>query len=216
MPTISPERFKALRKLSGLNQDQMGDLLGVSGKYVGMIERGEKPIEEQSSLGLLFRSHEGSAALEGRWSGTSLREEPVSYRTKPRPGAGSPRMIPVVSWAHAGTAESFEELPKSWQDMVPTECRDERAFAVRLIGDSMAPLFVEGDTLVLQPSREIYSECLAVVRLANDGILFRRVERRGEKLLLVPLNLQYSAEEFSGSEISWAYPLWGMWRQVCK
>lgn len=206
----------ALRKLSGLTQDQMGDLLGISGKYVGMIERGEKPIEEQSSLGLLFQSHEGSGVAEDRWGRMVLREEPVNYRTKPKPGTGSPRMIPVVSWAHAGTAESFEELPKSWQDMVPTECRDERAFAVRLIGDSMAPLFVEGDTLVLLPSREIYSGCLAVVRLANDGILFRRVERRGEKLVLVPLNPQYGAEEFSSGEISWAYPLWGMWRQVCK
>ncbi len=181
-----------------------------------MIERGEKPIDEQSSLGLLFRSHEGLGAGEdARWSST-IREQPASYRTKPRPGTGSPRMIPVVSWAHAGTADSFEELPKSWQDMVPTECRDERAFAVRLIGDSMAPLFVEGDMLVLQPGREIYSGCLAVVRLANDGILFRRVERRAEKLVLIPLNPQYSSEEFSAGEISWAYPLWGMWRQVCK
>lgn len=66
MASILPERFTALRKLSGLTQDQMGDLLGISGKYVGMIERGEKPIEEQSSLGLLFQSHEASAEMQGR------------------------------------------------------------------------------------------------------------------------------------------------------
>ena len=125
-------------------------------------------------------------------------------------------MIPVVSWAHAGEAESFEELPESWQDWIPTECRDERAFSVRLLGDSMTPLYIEGDLLVLQPSREIYSGCLAVIRLANDGILFRRVERRADRLVLVPLNPQYKTEEFSCEEIAWAYPLWGMWRQVCK
>jgi SOS-response transcriptional repressor LexA len=138
------------------------------------------------------------------------REEPLCK------GSSCCRLIPVVSWAHAGEAESFEELPESWQDRVPTECRDEKAFAVRLIGDSMGPLYVEGDLLVLQPGREIYSGCLAVVRLANDGILFRRVERRAERLVLVPLNQQYKTEEFACEEIAWAYPLWGMWRQVCK
>ena len=67
----------------------MGDLLGISGKYVGMIERGEKTIEEQSSLGLLFRAHEASAGLEeeSRYSPV-LREDPPIYRVKgTRPAA---------------------------------------------------------------------------------------------------------------------------------
>lgn len=216
MASISAERFIELRKLSGFTQEQMGNQLGVSAKYVGMIERGEKTVDEHSSLGFLFQLHEvaaGGAVHLPRPttpSGTEIHGEPASE------GKEHCRMIPVVSWAHAGEAESFEELPQSWQDRIPTECRDDRAFAVRLIGDSMGPLYVEGDMLILQPGREIYSGCLAVVRLANDGILFRRVERRADRLVLVPLNPQYKTEEFNSEEISWAYPLWGMWRQVCK
>ncbi len=180
-----------------------------------MLERGAKEVSATSSIGLLLGRLERDARGLGssRWEGpAAVNEDPAPYNVKPQ---GS-RMIPVVSWAHAGEADNFEELPKSWQDMVPTECRDPKAFAVRLIGDSMGPLYVEGDMLILQPGREIYSGCLAVVRLANDGILFRRVEVRGSDLLLVPLNPQYQAEKFPLSEISWAYPLWGMWRQVCK
>jgi SOS-response transcriptional repressor LexA len=145
-----------------------------------------------------------------------LAEEPPAMQPVRDRVRDKVRMIPVVSWAHAGNAENFEELPEAWQDKVPTECRDRKAFAVRLLGDSMKPDFLEGDLLVLQPSSEIYSGCLAVVRLANDGILFRRVELRGERMHLVPINPQYRVEEFGTGEISWAYPLWGMWRQICK
>jgi SOS-response transcriptional repressor LexA len=160
--------------------------------------------------------------LEKQLDGLAARGDEVlileAKPSVPRPKSEDPpvKMIPVLSWAHAGEAVSFEELPLTWQDQVPTECRDEKAFAVRLIGESMAPNYLEGDLLILQPSKAVFSGCLAVVRLANDGILFRRVEVRGSRLQLVPLNPQYKIEEFEGDDISWAYPLWGMWRQVGK
>lgn len=187
----------------------MGARLGVSGNWISLLESGDE--EKARPSDGLIRLVERMEAADDEPIGNMLREDEASYRSKPKT-----RLIPVLSWAHAGEAGSFEELPKSWQDEVPTECRDEKAFAVRLLGDSMSPQFLEGDLLILQPSREIYSGCLAVVRLANDGILFRRVEVRGGRLLLVPLNPQYKTEEFASDEISWAYPLWGMWRQVCK
>lgn len=125
-------------------------------------------------------------------------------------------MIPVIGWAHAGSAENYEEIPKDWQDAVPTECRDVKAFAVRLEGDSMSPDFNQGDLLILQPSEEVYSGCLAVVKLSNDGIIFRRVELRREHIKLVPLNPQYGMEEIPRSDIAWIFPVWGMWRQIWK
>lgn len=187
----------------------MADRMGLSMSYVHQLEGGKRtPSDSVETLVRILeqQSEVFPVPIDAEHVGIETRgEETVACR-----------MIPVVSWAHAGEAESFEELPQSWQDRIPTECRDDRAFAVRLIGDSMGPLYVEGDMLILQPGKEIYSGCLAVVRLANDGILFRRVERRADRLVLVPLNPQYKTEEFNCEEISWAYPLWGMWRQVCK
>ena len=191
----------------------MGEKIGVSGNWISLLESGD--LERARPSDALIRMVEMMDQQEEAALPASDEVRPPS-EGPPCKGTGSCRMIPVVSWAHAGEAESFEELPESWQDWIPTECRDERAFSVRLLGDSMSPLYVEGDLLVLQPSREIYSGCLAVVRLTNDGILFRRVERRADRLVLVPLNPQYKTEEFRCEEIAWAYPLWGMWRQVCK
>ena len=126
------------------------------------------------------------------------------------------RMIPVIGWAHAGDPENYEEIPDSWQERVPTECRDPKAFAVRLEGDSMGPAYAEGDLLIVQPGEEIYSGCLAVIKMHSDGYVFRRIEIRKVFLRLIPLNPQWPAEELPTSDIAWAYPLYGMWRQVWK
>ena len=130
------------------------------------------------------------------------------------------RRIPVLGWAHAGQAASYEELPQDWVDWIPTDCRDEKAFAVRLEGDSMEGTgrhsFHEGDLLVLMPSERIHNGCLAVVRMACDGVLFRRIETRGDMMRLVPFNPRYEAENIPADKISWAYPVWGRWSQLWK
>ena len=186
--------------------------MGVTAKYVGMIERGEKQVEETSSLGLLFQLKEGHpitpAALADSVAGDML--------VAARDAARRIRTIPVLGWAHAGEAASYEELPDSWVSNVPTECRDEKAFAVVLEGESMEPKYSAGDLLILQPSYEAYSGCLAVCRFKDDGVVFRRVELLPEAVRLIALNPAYPTESYPRDAFSWIYPLWGRWTQVWK
>ncbi|BCU76006.1 hypothetical protein llg_43650 [Luteolibacter sp. LG18] len=116
--------------------------------------------------------------------------------------------------AHAGEAQSYEELHCDPEDHVPTECRDEKAFAVRLEGDSMEPEYKERDLLILMPERRIYTNCLAVLKLANDGVVFRRIEIRGDTIRLIPLNRRYEPDVIEKKDVTWAYPVYGMWRQI--
>ena len=143
-------------------------------------------------------------------------ENQVQQQIRDKNDDQATRFIPVIGWAHAGEAGNYEEIPESWQERVPTECRDPKAFAVRLEGDSMAQSYLEGDLLIVQPSEEIYNGCLAVIKMHSDGYIFRRIEIRKDFLRLIPLNPQWIAEELPTSEIAWAYPLYGMWRQVWK
>ncbi|MCW1883995.1 hypothetical protein OKA04_04595 [Luteolibacter flavescens] len=130
------------------------------------------------------------------------------------------RLIPVVGWAHAGTAVSYEQLPDSWVAKVPTECRDPKAFGVRLEGDSMESAgrigFTEGDLLVAMPGEEAYSGCFVIARFANDGVTFRRFESTGDVIRLVPLNERYPVTQHTREEFSWIYPVWGRWSQLWK
>ena len=80
----------------------------------------------------------------------------------------------------------------------------------------MEPRFTEGDVLIVQPSVEIYNGCLAVLKIKSDGFIFRRVERRPNFIRLIPLNPQWSIEELANEQITWAFPVYGMWRQILK
>lgn len=60
METFST-RLARFRELKGLNQDAMGKLLGVTGKYVGMLERGDKVVEDDSTISRLLALYESEA-----------------------------------------------------------------------------------------------------------------------------------------------------------
>jgi SOS-response transcriptional repressor LexA len=216
---ISPTRFLKLRSLLGLSQKEMATKLGVTDKYVGMIERSQKPVEEDSPLGLLFQMLEQAASSPPKPTAGS-RSQPKTSEDEPSATYGSKRrrerLIPVTSWAHAGEATSYEELPKHWQDQIPTECQDEHAFAVRLEGPSMEPKFSEGDLLILQPGKEPYSGCLAVCRFKNDGVVFRRVEFQPDAIRLIALNPAYPTDTYPRESFAWIYPVWGRWTQIWK
>jgi SOS-response transcriptional repressor LexA len=220
---ISPERILALRTKLDFTQEQFAKAVGVSRNYVSMLERGAKDVSENSSIGLLFRSMENADG--GALHYANVEAESSMVREEPTGGsAGSYRFankshtykIPVLGWAHAGQASNYDELPQSWQRMIPTDCRDAKAFAVSLEGDSMEPMFRDGDMLVLMPSQQIHNGCMAVVRLVSDGVLLRRVEIRGDRLRLVPINPRYEVDEVGMDEVSWVYPVWGRWTQFWK
>ena len=125
-----------------------------------------------------------------------------------RKGTKAPTRVPVVGWAHAGHAASYEELPIQWQETVPTDCRDPRAFSIVLEGNSMEPIFRDGDQLVVMPSEVAHSGCYAVCRFLNDSFVFRRVEIIGDSIRLAPLNDKYEATTHNRAEFSWIYPIW--------
>lgn len=208
---ILAERFSKVREESGLTQEQFAERLGVSRNYVSMLERGAKEVSETSSIGLLFRVVEAEVA-----GGFVSDSRPTSPHHDFKGKRANNLMIPVVGWAHAGEAGSYEPLPDSWQEWIPTECRDEKAFAVKVEGDSMEPRFVEGDLIILMPSVKAYSGCYVVCRFANDGIVFRRLETAGSTIRLIPLNERHQITTHDPEEFSWIYPVWGRWSQLWK
>jgi repressor LexA len=208
MANISPQRFAALRELRGLTQNQMADLLGVSGKYVGMIERGEKQVEEGTPLGLLFQIQEEKPLYGETRAGVLQEPAPGMVCEEPLPYRTTNRMVPVAGWAHAGAAATYEEIPKSWQNRVPTDCADPKAFGILLEGDSMEPKFSEGDVLIVQPTEVAHSGSLVVTKFTNDGILFRRLEMHGDRIILVALNERYPPSTHRAEEFVWIYPVY--------
>lgn len=199
MPTFS-QRLANYRKRSGLSREEIGQKLGVTGKYVGMIERGEKEIDDDSTisklLGLLDREPGSAPPSEGAiQTNTSTEAVPLAW-------------VGVISWAHAGNATSYEELPSHWQDQIPVTYSGRRAFGLLVEGDSMEPRCMSGDVVVVTPDEELRNGCLVVAKLRNDGVVLRRFTKlNDEAIRLIPYNTIYPSVDYTPRDFHWIYPV---------
>ncbi len=117
-----------------------------------------------------------------------------------------PCTVPVVSWAHAGTATSYEELPEHWQEHIPTLCKSKRAFGLVIEGDSMVPRCEPNDVVIVDPDAELRNGCLVVAKLKNDGVVLRRFTRlESNRVKLIPYNPLYPSVEYLLSAFHWIY-----------
>ena len=122
--------------------------------------------------------------------------------------------IPVISWAHAGAATSYEELPAHWQERIPTMCRGKRAFGLIIEGDSMMPRCEPGDIVNVDPDLEPRNGCLVVVKLKNDGVMLRRFTRLSDtRVKLIAYNTLYPSTEHELKEFHWIYPVHSTFRR---
>ncbi|MDI9402073.1 MAG: helix-turn-helix domain-containing protein [Limisphaerales bacterium] len=126
------------------------------------------------------------------------------------------RDIPVVSWARAGEANDFADLWTQIDESIPFNCRDENAFALIIEGDSMEPLFLEGDRVLFLPNSEPRNGDFVVARFAEDhGVVFKKFRRTGSDgntIVLESLNPDYPNMERHVSEFRFIYPALGQIR----
>jgi transcriptional regulator with XRE-family HTH domain len=81
-------RLRRFRELNGYSQDDAGALLGVTGRYIGMMERGEKDVEPTSSIYKLFGLLEANKVHPSEFAGArGTRESPVEYEVTSRPSS---------------------------------------------------------------------------------------------------------------------------------
>jgi len=135
-----------------------------------------------------------------------VNESPASFNVRAN-------VVPLLSWAHAGVAASYEELPKDWQEMIPTTCRSPDAFALEIEGDSMQPYCFPGDIAIIMPHEAPRNGRLAVVKLKDDGVVLRRYSRAGGVIRLTPHNPVYLPADHQPRDFQWIYPVHSIFRR---
>ncbi len=182
------QRLRAWRDGNQFDLDAASRLLGVSGDYLRMIERGV---------------HAPSAPLRARF------EELVrglSFFTAPE----VTRRIPIVSWVQAGRFTRYEEMPHSWVEWIDCLCPDPNAFAVRVVGDSMLPKYPPGDLAICMPSYPPKNNGLAVAKIHDESVTFKTVSFQGEqpeRFRFVALNPEYGSMIVKREDLIWIYPV---------
>ncbi|MGK6324646.1 helix-turn-helix transcriptional regulator [Sphingomonas sp. DT-51] len=64
MMALQPEELKTLRKAAGLTQDQLAAAIGMSRVSIGLMERGQAPIERRTELAVRYLFEHAEAAAK--------------------------------------------------------------------------------------------------------------------------------------------------------
>lgn len=192
-----------IRAQLGLTQDDFAKKLGITRQYLSKLENSSsRPLSARLVQRLADLCKESRIAPSGSLDGI--------------------RMIPVKSWAQAGTASGgdFDELPLDWQKQMPTDCPDERAFAVEIQGDSMEPKFFTGDVAVLMPSYQPRNGSLVVAKLEREGVVFKVFTAREQATVRIFTFTSYNPAhppiDVAEKSVIWNFPVYQTIRQVWR
>lgn len=152
----------------------------------------------------------------------SLQRRSISLR-KPEPPPfylrNPARDIPLVSWAQAGIATNYEELPADWQETIPAAVPDNTAFAIQLRGDSMEPQYKDGDIAIVMPGQAAHNGDLVIANIKNEGFAFKilnLVDGDPDRIRLTSYNMVYAPMEFSREKFHWIYPVYSVTKRVWR
>ncbi len=119
------------------------------------------------------------------------------------------RKVPVISWAHAGEAATYEEMPKHFQGTVATTYRGKRVYGLRVEGVSMEPRYNNGDIVILDVDAEPRNGKGVVVKFANDAVqirLYHKLQNGKIRLTSTKPDI-YPTDDYSLSDFAWIHPV---------
>ncbi len=122
--------------------------------------------------------------------------------------------LPLIGLARAGGEGYFDDAGfpagSGWDEVEVPGIADENAYALRITGDSMQPVYRDGDIIVVSPNTRTHVGDRVVVRLASGEVMAKLLKRRtAERITLASLNPEYGEVDVHPSAVVWmARILW--------
>jgi len=118
------------------------------------------------------------------------------------------RRIPVIGYAQAGGEGYFDDAGyptgKGWDEVLFPHLGDPQAYALEISGDSMEPVYREGDTIVVSPGANIRRGDRVVVKTTRGEVMAKELLRQSaRKVELISLNRAHPDRAVDSHEIAW-------------
>ena len=125
-------------------------------------------------------------------------------------GRAGPRRIPLIGMAQAGSDGFFDDggypVGGSWDEVSIPEVGDPHAYALEISGDSMEPVFRDGDMVVVSPSAPIRRGDRVVVRTTRGEAMAKQLGRQSARRIdLRSLNPEHPDYTFELREVAWMH-----------
>jgi phage repressor protein C with HTH and peptisase S24 domain len=131
----------------------------------------------------------------------------LTAATPPRSVA---RRIPLIGLAQAGGDGFFDDggypVGGGWDEVSLPEIADPNAYALEISGESMEPVFRDGDVVVVSPAAPIRRGDRVVVRTMGGEVMAKQLARRSARRLeLKSLNPVHPDYGFDLAEVAWMH-----------
>ena len=203
------ERLRALMETNGMSAAALARKTGLSHVAIGNYLNDRVPRSEHlHSIARVF-----GVSMEWLLTGEMIKAAVIADIVAPQPKAwggpfyGTTDEAPLIARASAGELHRWEDMGHD-VPRIKTSCRDPNCYAVQVDGDSMEPMYSEGDILVVAPNSEASPNDLVIAKTVDDDVLFKiwLGERKG-KLRLQSFNPKYPMMEFEKGELRKIHPV---------
>jgi len=177
------------------NQALLSQMISRTPSVVWQYLNGHRVLGEK-----LARHIEERLRLPPGWLDHDHGEEPSNVSTPAR----ALSRVPLISWVSAGQAREPIDLyhPGDAEAWVETSVQVRaHTFALRVEGDSMAPEFLPGALIVVEPELDPQPGNYVIARNGEGEVTFKQLVRDGADWYLKPLNERYPIKPLGGAKI---------------
>jgi phage repressor protein C with HTH and peptisase S24 domain len=116
--------------------------------------------------------------------------------------------VPLIGFAQAGAGGFFDDAGfpagQGWDMVEVPERAGEGSYALQVQGDSMLPLYRDGDVLIINPGGVVRRGDRVVVKTTGGEVMAKLLERKTPTMVeLVSLNPAHPARHIPVGEIEW-------------
>jgi phage repressor protein C with HTH and peptisase S24 domain len=120
------------------------------------------------------------------------------------------RMVPLIGMAQAGSAGFFDDAGfpagSGWEDIAFPEIADAHCYALEITGDSMVPVYRDGDRIMVSPSGSLRRGDRVVVKTHAGEVLAKSLGRMtAQRIELRSFNPAFEDRGCALSEIAFVH-----------
>lgn len=188
------ERIRQLRKEHSLTQEELGAKIGVKKAAIQKYEKGTVTNIKRDSLIKLAQILDTTPEYLLGWN-----ESPENLEITDSPEFVN---IPIIGRVAAGVTCFADNNITGYEPVMRNDISDSEQYAfLRVVGDSMYPVFMEGDLVLVRCQTSVDSGSYAVVTIDNEDGVVKKVVYGSDFIELQSINPMYPPRRFEGEEV---------------
>jgi phage repressor protein C with HTH and peptisase S24 domain len=118
------------------------------------------------------------------------------------------KQIPLLGLARAGKGGYFDDsgfpVGNGWDEIEVPGVTDNTAYALEITGDSMLPVYREGDTIIVSPGATVRKGDRVVVRTTDGQVMAKVMQRQTAKNVeLASFNAAHDTKTLDMKDVEW-------------